>query len=84
MTVEKQVVQIYAATQKDENEQNWIRPVPVDQVVRYMTELLAFVETRHGALLKLIAEKRELVPELRKGLDAALREFRSVFQADAA
>ncbi len=83
MTVEKQVIQIYAATQKDETGQNWIRPVPVDQVVRFMKELTDFIEARHGALLKTLIEKRALDDGLRKSIDEALREFRAVFQAGA-
>jgi len=81
LAVEKQVLQIYAATQKDENGQNWIRPVPVDQVVRFMKELAEFVEARHGALLRTLAEKKALDDGLRKEIDAALREFRAVFRA---
>src|SRR5512140_2455173 len=40
MSVEKQVIQIYAATMKDEKGQGWIRSVPVEKVGKYMTELL--------------------------------------------
>jgi F-type H+/Na+-transporting ATPase subunit alpha len=83
-TVEKQVLQIYAATQKDENGQNWIRPVPVEQVVRYMKELVEFLETSHGAIFKTLAEKKALDDGLRKDIDAALREFRAVFQPQGA
>src|SRR5512147_2201523 len=50
--VEKQVIQIYAATQKDEEGHTWIRAVPVNEVVRYMRELAEFIQARHGALLK--------------------------------
>ncbi len=82
--VEKQVVQIYAATQKDEGGQIWIRPVPVAQVVRYMKELTEFLEARHGAILRTIAEKKALDDGLRKQIDEALKEFRTVFQAEGA
>ena len=43
LSVEKQVIQIYAATQKDGAGQNWIRSVPVEEVGRYMKELLEFL-----------------------------------------
>jgi len=82
--VEKQVIQIYAATQKDENGQNWIRNVPTDQVVRYMTELLEFLDGRHPEIAKTLAEKKALDDGLRKSLDAALVEFRGLFQAEGA
>jgi F-type H+-transporting ATPase subunit alpha len=78
------VVQIYAATQKDENGQIWIRPVPVHEVVRYMKELIDFLAARHGGILKTIAEKKALDDGLRKQLDEALREFRTVFQPEGA
>jgi F-type H+/Na+-transporting ATPase subunit alpha len=83
MSVEQQVVQIYAATQKDENGQIWIRPVAVPEVVRYMKELTEFIETRHGEILKAIGEKRTLDDAIRKSLDEALEEFRNVFQLQA-
>ena len=76
--VEKQVIQIYAATQKDENGQIWIRPVPVAEVVRYMKELTEFVEARHGGILKTLVEKKALDEAcLRRAIDDALREFRT-------
>src|SRR5512133_385228 len=83
LTVEKQVIQIYAATQKDEQGQNWIRAVPTEQVVRYRKELIEFLDGRHPDIAKSIAEKKALDDGIRKALDGALREFRGVFQAEA-
>jgi F-type H+-transporting ATPase subunit alpha len=83
MPVEKQVIQLYAGTQKDENGQNWIRPIPVEEVGRFMKELIAFMDARHPEIPKAIAEKKALDDGIRKQLDAALREFRSVFQVEA-
>jgi F-type H+/Na+-transporting ATPase subunit alpha len=83
MPVEKQVIQIYAATQKDESGVNWIRAVPVKQVGRYMKELTEYVEGRHGDLLKALHEKKQLDDATRGALDKALAEFREVFQAEA-
>jgi F-type H+-transporting ATPase subunit alpha len=83
MPVEKQVVQIYAATQKDEAGQGWIRAVPTPQVTRWMKELLEFLDGRHPDIAKSIAEKKALDDATRTSLDAALREFRGVFQAEA-
>jgi len=83
LTVEKQVIQIYAATQKDENGQGWIRGVPTDEVGRYMRELIEFLDGRHPDLARTIAEKKALDDGIRKSLDAALREFRGIFQAEA-
>jgi F-type H+-transporting ATPase subunit alpha len=81
LSVEKQVIQLYAATMKDENGQSWIRAVAVDKVGAYMKELLAFLDGRHADIAKKIAEKKQLDDEVKKALDAALKEFRGVFQA---
>jgi F-type H+-transporting ATPase subunit alpha len=83
LPMEKQVLQIYAATQKDGAGQNWIRSVPVEEVGRYMQELLAFLDSRHPDLARKIADKKALDDEIRKTLDAALQEFRAVFQVAA-
>ncbi|HYG69029.1 MAG TPA: F0F1 ATP synthase subunit alpha, partial [Anaeromyxobacteraceae bacterium] len=83
LPVEKQVIQIYAGTQKDENGQVWLRPVPTTQVGRYVNELMAFLDARHPEVAKSIAEKKALDDGIRKALDAALREFRTVFQIEA-
>src|SRR3981189_990806 len=40
MPVEKQIVQIYAGTQKDKSGVVWIRNIPVSDVQRYMKELI--------------------------------------------
>jgi F-type H+-transporting ATPase subunit alpha len=81
MAVEKQVIQIYAATNKDESGTNWIRNVPVEQVGRYMGELVEFLDARHPDIAKTIAEKKALDDGLRKSIDRALAEFRGLFKA---
>jgi F-type H+-transporting ATPase subunit alpha len=82
MTVEKQVIQIYAATQKDESGQTWIRAVPTEQVTRYMKELVEFLDARHPQIGRSIAEKKALDDAIRGQLDAALKEFRGIFQVE--
>jgi F-type H+-transporting ATPase subunit alpha len=81
LPVEKQVIRIYAATMKDPQGQGWIRNVPVEQVGRYMKELMEFLDARHPQIAKTIAEKKALDDGIRKSLDAALSEFRGIFQA---
>jgi F-type H+/Na+-transporting ATPase subunit alpha len=83
LSVERQVFQIYAATQKDAQGQGWIRSVPVEQVGRYMKELVEFLDARHAELVRKVAERKQLDDEVKKGLDAALTEFRGIFQAEA-
>src|SRR6267142_687729 len=83
MPVEKQIVQIYAGTQKDKNGVVWIRSVEVSEVPRYMKELVEFMETRHPEVLKLLREKKDLADDVRAALDRALEEFKDVFQSAA-
>jgi F-type H+-transporting ATPase subunit alpha len=82
MPVEKQVIQIYAGTQKDESGQGWIRAVPTEQVGRYMKELVEFLDARHPEIARSVAEKKALDDGIRKTIDAALKEFRGIFQAE--
>ena len=84
MPVEKQIVQIYAGTQKDKSGVVWIRNIEVSDVQRYMQELVDFMETRHPQALKLLREKKDLTDDVRTALDQALEEFKSVFKPTAA
>src|SRR5216110_827635 len=43
MPVEKQIVQIYAGTQRDKSGKGWIRDYEVSDIGRYMSELLEFM-----------------------------------------
>ena len=83
MPVEKQIVQIYAGTQKDKNGVVWIRNIEVTEVPRYMKELVEFIETRNPEVLKLLREKKDLADDVRSALDRALEEFRDVFRPTA-
>jgi len=84
MPAERQVVQIYAATQTDEKNVPWVRHVPVSEIQRYMRELLEFVDARYPELPRTLAEKKEITTDLRKKLDEMLRAFRDTFQAEKA
>src|SRR5213082_1800807 len=80
MPVEKQIVQIYAGTQRDKQGVGWIRSLEVTDISRYMQELIEFMETRHPQALKLLREKKDLTDDVRTALDQALEEFKSVFK----
>ena len=80
LSVEKQVVQIYAGTQRDKSGIGWIRTIEVSDVGRYMGELMSFLEARHPTVLTLIREKKDLTDDVRAALDAALEDFKSSFQ----
>ena len=80
MPVEKQIIQIYAGTQRDKSGTGWIRNIEVSDVGRYCSELLAFIDTRHPNVPTLIREKKDLTDEVKGLLDAALAEFATVFK----
>jgi F-type H+-transporting ATPase subunit alpha len=76
LSMEKQVVIIYAATN------GYLDAYPVEQCRRYERELYSFLDTRHGALLKALAEKKDLKGEPTDRLKAALDEFGGLFQLE--
>jgi F-type H+-transporting ATPase subunit alpha len=83
MPVEKQIIQIYAGTQRDQSGVNWIRNLEVSEVQRYISELVEFLDTRHPELPRTLREKKDLTDDIRKALDAALSEFKDVFTPGA-
>ncbi|MBI5525460.1 MAG: F0F1 ATP synthase subunit alpha [Deltaproteobacteria bacterium] len=80
LAVEKQIVQIYAATEKDEKGVNWVRHIKVENIRRYMDELVAFMDTRHPEVGTEVLKKKELDADLRKKVDALLRDFGAIFK----
>ncbi|ADO68601.1 F0F1 ATP synthase subunit alpha [Stigmatella aurantiaca] len=81
MPVEKQVLQIYAATNKDDpGKRGWIRNVPVADVPRWMKEFLEFIEGKHTQLLSDVTAKREFTGDIKTALNKAITEFNDLFQ----
>src|SRR5256886_2270380 len=74
LPMEKQVVIIFAATN------GYLDRYPVSECRRYEKELYAFLDARYAALLKELAEKKDLKGEPTEKLKAALDEFAEVFQ----
>ena len=82
MAVEHQVIQIYAATNReDPGKRGWLRDVPVTDVVRWMKEFLEFVQGKFPQLPKDILDKRQLNDEIKATLNQAITEFNSIFVA---
>jgi F-type H+-transporting ATPase subunit alpha len=75
LPVEKQVVIVYAGTN------GFIDAIPVPLVQTYEGELHKYMDTRHGALLSSIRDKKIIDDELKGTLNAALREFNESFMA---
>ncbi|WP_426755641.1 F0F1 ATP synthase subunit alpha [Myxococcus sp. Y35] len=81
MPVEKQVMQIYAATNRDDpKKRGWIRDIPVSDVVRWMREFLEFADGKHPNVAKDLASKREMTADIKTALNKAITEFNEVFQ----
>jgi F-type H+-transporting ATPase subunit alpha len=75
LSVEKQVLVIYAGTQ------GFIDDYPVDSLKRYERELLAFVESHHKEALDAVAQQRELNDDVKGKLTKALDAFKKQFSA---
>jgi len=79
LSVEVQVVQVYAATPQDERA-SWVRNMPAEDVPRYAEELATFMQSKHPEILEEIRASGALSDELSTKLDAALDAFGEVFQ----
>jgi F-type H+-transporting ATPase subunit alpha len=74
MSVERQVAVIFAVTQ------GFMDDVPVEDVKRFEAELLEYLGSRHGDLLRSIAEQGTLSDEAQASLREAIEAFRSTFR----
>jgi len=85
MPVENQVLQIYAATNRDdEKKRGWLRDVPTSDVQRWSKEFIDFVHSKYPKIPQEIREKKELSGELKGRINQALTEFNGLFQATPA
>jgi F-type H+-transporting ATPase subunit alpha len=72
--VEEQIVSIFSATN------GFVDTYPETDVRRYEKEMLEFLRSRHSHIMKNIAETKQVAPETKTQLLAALNEFKAVFQ----
>jgi F-type H+-transporting ATPase subunit alpha len=73
MDVEKQVLLIWAATN------GFADDIPVDQVGKFETELLRFVENSRPGLLQSLREKKAVTDEIKSDLEQTLKDFKDVW-----
>ncbi len=73
LEVEKQILVIYAATN------GYVDEYPVEVLGRYEKELYEFFETRHPEILKELGEKKSLDEGLKKKINSALDELKTLF-----
>jgi len=78
MDVEKQVLVIWAATN------GYTDDIGVEDVRRFETGLLNFVQNSHPGLLADIADKRILTDEIKAGLKQVLEDFKLEWQKQSA
>ena len=74
MPVEKQVVIIYAATKK------YLLDVPVEDILRFESELFDFVETKYPEILESIKTKKEIDEATEETLVKAIEECKASFK----
>jgi F-type H+-transporting ATPase subunit alpha len=77
MPVEQQVVSIFAGTN------GYLDPVPVEQVKRFVRELLGRMDMKHADVLKEIADSKDLSAQTVERLTTILKEFSASFKATA-
>jgi F-type H+-transporting ATPase subunit alpha len=70
MDVEKQVLVIWSATN------GYVDDVAVEDVRRFESELLRFVENSHPGLLQKIRDKKSLTDDIKTDLETALKDFK--------
>src|SRR5271154_1945587 len=75
LPVEKQVVLIFAATNR------YLDNVAVTDCGRYESELYTFVDTNYAGLLKMIAEKQALDDGIKAEIKKAVESFKERFMA---
>ncbi len=69
MPVEKQVMVLYAATR------DFLDKVPVDKIRAWEEAFLRYMDTTHPEVGQMIAERKELTPEIEEKLKAAITDF---------
>jgi F-type H+/Na+-transporting ATPase subunit alpha len=74
-SVQKQVLSLFVATS------GAIDNVPVDQVRRFESEFMQFVESNHAGILKTISEKQALDDALKAEIKKAADSFKERFMA---
>ena len=77
MDVEKQVLVIWAATN------GYTDDVAIEDIKRFETSLLKFVENSHPGLLADIAEKKSLTDEIKAGLKQLLEDFKDSWSKES-
>ena len=73
MPVEYQIIIIYAATKK------YLLDIPVEDVLRFETELFEFIDTKYAEIPESIRTEKEMKPEIEQKLIKAIEDFKADF-----
>jgi F-type H+/Na+-transporting ATPase subunit alpha len=77
MSFDQQIAVIYAATN------GFVDGVEVNDVKRFESEFLSYLDMKHAALLSSIAEKKVLEDVLKEQLEKAIEDFLKIFKTEA-
>jgi F-type H+-transporting ATPase subunit alpha len=81
LTVSKQVMQLYAGTNKeDAAKRGWLRDIPVSDVTRWAKEFLEFAAAKYPQIEQNIAAEKQLTDAIKADLNKAMTEFNAGFQ----
>jgi F-type H+/Na+-transporting ATPase subunit alpha len=78
MDIEKQVLGIWSATN------GYTDDIPVEQIKRFETDLLNFVENSHPGLFSGIREKKTITDDIKGDLNQALQDFKAMWKKEPA
>lgn len=73
MPIEKQVLEIYAATN------GFVDEYPTRSVQKYLKDMMGYMESHHADILGEIVEKKEINDVLKEKINKTLGEFKKVF-----
>ncbi len=76
LPVEKQIAVIFLGVN------GYLDTISVEQIRRLEKEYLQFLDTNYAEVLKGIAQKKEITPELRAPLERACQEFLKIFTVE--
>ncbi len=82
MPVAEQVISIYAASPQ-EGRSSWVRNYPVEDMLRYEAEMLAYIKAEHAGVVAALNERQKLDDDISKQLGAALDAFAKIFRSSA-
>jgi F-type H+-transporting ATPase subunit alpha len=73
MDVEKQVLIIWSATN------GFTDDVPIEDIRKFETDLLSFIENSHPGVLQKLREKKAVTDEVKKDLEQSLKDFKEMW-----